>query len=41
MQAIANAVANAFGDRVTAIPLPPWRVVKVAGKNKSLRAIRF
>lgn len=33
MQAIANAVANALGDRVTEMPLSPWRVVKVAGKK--------
>ncbi len=28
MQAIANAVTNAIGNRVTEMPLAPWRVVK-------------
>jgi 4-hydroxybenzoyl-CoA reductase subunit alpha len=30
MQAIANAVANAIGDRVYEMPLAPWRVLRVA-----------
>jgi CO/xanthine dehydrogenase Mo-binding subunit len=30
MQAIANAVANALGNRIHEMPLSPWRVVKAA-----------
>ncbi|MGI9342272.1 MAG: xanthine dehydrogenase family protein molybdopterin-binding subunit [Gammaproteobacteria bacterium] len=35
MQAIANAVENAIGARVTEMPLAPWRVLRAAGSARA------